>query len=81
LNDFFAYFQSYKSQLFRSLIQPFFFPYAYRNLEVTKLPKKGNTRVFTNFNVHVELAGETTWRLPTREQSKVRCLVSSVNLT
>ena len=55
----------------RGFLQSFFYPYAFRSFPPTKLPREGEPRLHAAFQLHVEFQGETTWRVPTRESSKV----------
>ncbi|TPX65020.1 hypothetical protein SpCBS45565_g05450 [Spizellomyces sp. 'palustris'] len=54
----------------RRIMQSFFFPYPYRNLEKTKCLVPGETRIFVAMKVLIKFEGETTLRIPFREQSK-----------
>ena len=54
----------------RTDIQSFFYPYAYHSVPPTTFPTAGQSRIFTNFQIHVEMLGDLTWKLPFREVSK-----------
>ncbi|RKP04573.1 hypothetical protein THASP1DRAFT_33643 [Thamnocephalis sphaerospora] len=54
----------------RALLQDFFFPSAYRNQSKTERLIPGETRLHTEFRLDISFAGDTNFRLPTREPSK-----------
>lgn len=54
----------------RPFIQNFFYPFVYRNFPQTPFPKVGEKREFCRMDLDINFHGETTWRIPAREQSK-----------
>ncbi|KAI9188802.1 Macrophage colony-stimulating factor 1 receptor [Blastocladiella emersonii ATCC 22665] len=54
----------------RARLQNFFFPFIYRDTEVTHRLSPGDLRLHTALKVFVKFKGPTTWRVPTREASK-----------
>lgn len=56
----------------RAMMQAFFFPVAYRNGEKTARLEPGAIRLFVALKLLVKFQGETTLRIPFREQSKVQ---------
>ncbi|KAJ3173047.1 hypothetical protein HDU88_004506 [Geranomyces variabilis] len=54
----------------RGEMQTFFFPTAYRNSEKTEKLAPGAIRLFVALKVLVKFTGQTTFRIPFREQSK-----------
>lgn len=51
-------------------IQSAFFPNAYRSATPAEAPTSGDLRVYTIMNIRVEIDGDVTLRVPTRELSK-----------
>ena len=54
----------------RTVIHSFFYPFAYRTFPVTTKPQPSELRVYPDMVLNIDLVGETTWRVPTREISK-----------
>jgi hypothetical protein len=53
-------------------LQDFFYPATYRNQPATPFLQHGDARIHTAFNLNIQFLGNTNFRIPTREPSKVK---------
>jgi hypothetical protein len=57
------------------MLQDFFFPSAYRDQQKTARLRPGDTRLHTELKLDISFSGDTNFKVPTREPSKVNIRV------